>query len=567
MILNDLIVNRVMMDDAFQCISEGTIKATDEEIILITVRRPEKISSATKHVLRNRLHNLKDIFEFNQQLFVVLNNLQGYELDQYLDNQQLSYDRRIYLCYEMLKVIYRYDAFSDNIKYQLIALPQWRVADDVLMLREIIHLGEEGNYTPRHFYAQIGLLMEKILASKNEHHRQFMDNLILGNVSYPSLDVLIRHFKDIFIYEKPEAIESIPFEYHLTFSVSNDSVIAESASLNDRSDTINTAITGIDESSDNTVMQDGSEAEAVNDDSVEQDVLEAEAADDDSVEQDVLEAEAADDDSVMQDVLETEAADDDTMLQDVLEAEAADDDTMLQDVLEAEAADDDTVRQDISETDKNDEGAAVSDTDEITTNTVFSTGSTMAKAETATASLSCDSIEESEPVLDFLSTELPDFCELSPAEDPFEASAKPSYDAPLKQKNRPEEMQTSEPEMSKSWQAFIFPVAMTLIFIAVIGFGIKSFFFKPEIFEASYRIETLSDDRVAFINTSACSKPIESCEWSVYYNDQLIQSFITDNLYPIFDTVGEYTISLRIMDSDGNWSDTYTEVYPYDRSQ
>jgi hypothetical protein len=642
MILNDLIVNRVMMDDAFQCISEGTIKATDEEIILITVRKPEKVSSATKHVLRNHLHNLKDMFEFKQQLFIVLNHLHGVGLDQYLDGQQLSYDRRIYLCYEMLKVIYRYDAFSDNIKYQLIALPQWRVVNDVLMLREIIHLGEEGNYTPKHLYAQIGLLMEKILMSKNEHHIQFMNNLILGNVFYPTLDVLIQHFKDIFIYEKPEAIDAIPFEYHLTFSVSNNDSFAVAESSTNENLTFSftahdvapadfhptvtsTSDAEVDETE--TMAQDVSDAEVDETESMAQDVSDAEADDAESMTQDVSNAEADDaetmaqdasddeaesmvqdvlnagvDDaeSMTQDVSDAEVDETETMTQDVSDDEADDAKSMTQDVSNAEADEAESMTQDVSDAEADDAESMAQDVSDAEVDEIESMAQDVSNAEADEIESMAQDASDAEAddtemvfantmesfsapsthytdketaVLDgSTAADLPDFCDLTPSEDPFETSVKPAVEpfvepAYAPQKKRQSTARKSNSEMSKSWQAIIFPIAMTLIFIAVVAFGIKSFFFKPEIFEASYRIETLSDDRVAFINTSACSKPIESCEWSVYYDDQLIQSFITDNLYPIFDTVGEYTISLRIMDADGNWSNTYSEVYPYGQSQ
>ncbi|MDN5298398.1 MAG: hypothetical protein PWP51_951, partial [Clostridiales bacterium] len=471
---------------------------------------------------------------------------------------------------------------------------------------------------------QIGLLMEKILLSKNEHHIQFMNNLILGNVFYPTLDVLIQHFKDIFIYEKPEAIDAIPFEYHLTFSVSNnDSFAVEESSTNENSTfsftahdvapadshptVTSTSDAEVDETE--TMAQDISDAEAdetetmaqnlsdteadetesmaqdASDDEAEsmvQDVLNAGVDDAESMTQDVSDAEVDETETMTQDVSDDEADDAKSMTQDVSNAEADEIESMAQDVSDAEADETESMAQevsdaevdeiesmaqDVSDDETNEDESVVSDSEADDTEMVF------ANTMESFLAPSTHYTDKATAVLDgSTAADLPDFCDLTPSEDPFETSVKPSVEpfvepASAPQKKRQSTARKNNSEMSKSWQAIIFPIAMTLIFIAVVAFGIKSFFFKPEIFEASYRIETLSDDRVAFINTSACSKPIESCEWSVYYDDQLIQSFITDNLYPIFDTVGEYTISLRIMDADGNWSNTYSEVYPYGQSQ
>jgi hypothetical protein len=494
----------------------------------------------------------------------VLNHIHGTRLDQYLDHQQFSYDRRIYLCYELLKVIYRYDTFSDNIKYQLIALPQWRVVDDVLMLREIIHLGEEGHYAPKHLYAQIGLLMEKILVSQNDVHIQFMDNLILGNVSYPSLEALIRHFKDIFIYEKPEAIEAVPFEYHLTFSV------ADANEMGNANVTASAADTAEAQTNTDVPVKDNPKAELEDitgdfpvEEALADTVGDPPEKDDPEINQEGftydLSAEA-----VLADTASDPPEKDDPEINQEgltydLPVEAVLADTAGDPPVEAVLADalGDLPAEDDPKIDP--ENSSVGDP--VMEDVLSSTETGPAKKDRLTdADAFTDTEDDTTAIHNLPPSDMPDFCELSPSEDPFDQSAEPLL-------SESPQIPHSKLKARFQWQTILFPIAITLVFIAVVAFGVKSLLFKPDIFEASYRIETLSDDRVAFINTSACSKPIESCEWSVYYHDQLIQSFITDNLYPIFDTAGEYTISLRIMDADGNWSDAYSEVYPYGQSQ
>ncbi|MBN2260372.1 MAG: hypothetical protein JW702_07490 [Clostridiales bacterium] len=78
---------------------------------------------------------------------------------------------------------------------------------------------------------------------------------------------------------------------------------------------------------------------------------------------------------------------------------------------------------------------------------------------------------------------------------------------------------------------------------------------------ASFEKEKM-ENQWKFINMSKTfskNNKIEEVEWTVYSDNELIDTFNTYNLNLSFTTEGIYRISLRVMDSFGNWSDAYTE--------
>ena len=112
-----------------------------------------------------------------------------------------------------------------------------------------------------------------------------------------------------------------------------------------------------------------------------------------------------------------------------------------------------------------------------------------------------------------------------------------------------------------------FPRWIVLIVVAVLilsltfwGFGR---FFSPEPVSAMFVIEPIRDDRIAFMNTSSGEKHIEAYSWEIYYEETLVQTFTDKNLFPVFDTEGDYKIVLKVKEKNGDWSEPYTETYEY----
>lgn len=103
-------------------------------------------------------------------------------------------------------------------------------------------------------------------------------------------------------------------------------------------------------------------------------------------------------------------------------------------------------------------------------------------------------------------------------------------------------------------------VAILIITLAFFGFGRLM---ASEPVHAKFVIEPLRDDRIAFMNTSSGEKAIEAYSWEIYYADTLVQTFNDKNLFPVFDTEGDYKIVLKVKEKNGEWSEPYSEIYEY----
>ncbi|MEA3424153.1 MAG: hypothetical protein U9Q80_10220 [Bacillota bacterium] len=111
------------------------------------------------------------------------------------------------------------------------------------------------------------------------------------------------------------------------------------------------------------------------------------------------------------------------------------------------------------------------------------------------------------------------------------------------------------------------PLYISLIIIAI-SIGLFAIFTPmimrindTDIPTASFEKERF-EDQWKFINRSKTSDDdnrIEEIEWKIYSDNELINTFSTYNLNLTFNTEGIYKITLRIMDSYGNWSLPYTE--------
>jgi hypothetical protein len=110
-----------------------------------------------------------------------------------------------------------------------------------------------------------------------------------------------------------------------------------------------------------------------------------------------------------------------------------------------------------------------------------------------------------------------------------------------------------------------FIASLLIILIAITLF----FIFSPTIDKiknsnipnASFEKEKLLDTW-SFINTSRAvgdGNEIVLSEWTVYKEDNIINSFDTDNLSISFAKDGTYRISLKVKDKSGKWSKEYSE--------
>jgi len=594
MTLNDFTLQKTIAENDIGRISSGIITKTDEAVFLITHFQYTSMRRATRHAMQEHLHHIIDQFQQDDMHYAVIKQHDGLPLTQYLSNEHYDLDSRIYICYELLKVIRKYDVFPDTIKYQLIQLPQWEVVEDVLMLKEAILFDEQTPYTFKDVLKQIASLMELIIQPTLEPHVQFIENLVLGNHHYSQLDVLISDFKAIFIYEKPEAINAIPREFNLIFSehMPSDETfshqpIAKPQTKPQAKPQVKTQVKQQIESQTEpqTEWRDNTQALYVtNEDVSEKKPIHV------SRKRDL-------NDTIF--IEENEA-----FLSELFGPEVK-----PPVIKEADSPTETSIGKAENEVE------AIELAQDSISENIKALESKLIKTDTDTMRF------QSAPV-PYVPETLPPFCDLAEAEDPFypEMSSEDDFIGPPETITRSDRLEdeiyahdvppkasehTDENPLSgkaetlenplnihtqktsvlpindktkndtvyedtvavksidKERKHYIFPIIATLAVLVLIILGSKMLFFKPDILEASYQIESLADNRVAFINTSTSSHKIDVSEWTIYYEDHLVQQFVTENLYPVFDTEGDYTIELRIKDRDGNWSAVYRKVFPY----
>ena len=115
------------------------------------------------------------------------------------------------------------------------------------------------------------------------------------------------------------------------------------------------------------------------------------------------------------------------------------------------------------------------------------------------------------------------------------------------------------PSFNKKWAVY----GLVAVLVIIIGFFVIKSLIPNEPIVAKFEVEPLLEDRVAFMNTSTGGKDIKSYTWEIYYGDLLVQTFTDKDLFPVFETEGDYTIVLKVQDKDGNWSEAYSEDYHF----
>jgi len=470
---------KLLYEDDDLCFSKAVYDADQTDVFFITFFDPEKIAVATKHLLSTHLHHFLSLIDDDGKLHLILRQQTGKSLKKFLSKTELSYDDCVQVAYEYLKLVEKYDDFPNAIKIQLVDDEQLLVSDDGLSIRELIDYSAQKIYHSRDVFKQLGKTLNLILADAEGFHSQFIDNLLIGNHHYTSLHELKSHFKDVFIYERPEAFEEINVEYNI---IINDLEAGPPIKAPIAKPTVEPLFVP-------------------------------------PIPHDDLQKELAE--------LLKESIDDVTpQMPDALDAEeengligAKEDHTEVEAekfLVEAEKLLDEEVQVDIP-----------SDTKSF--KAIFEEEKEL--PESLPKSNKQRIIDEE----DYL-------------DDPFDSlfeSEGELEDAP----RRP-------------WFKWVLILASVIIVIISGAFIIKAIF-PGEPVAASFTIEPLHDNRVAFMNTSTGEKRIDNYLWEIYYNDTLVQTFEDENLFPVFDTEGQYKIILKVQDKEGNWSEPFTETYAF----
>ncbi len=208
----------LLYEDDDQCFSKAEEIETGNDVLVITHFNTNRIKRTVKSLLPELLNHYLDAFEEESGYHIVLKYLKGLSLSTYLSRFTLDYQNRVKLCYEWIKSIVKYDQFPDALKIQLIDYEQLLIKDGVMYAREWIDYGSEETVDYLKMFKQMGETLEMLFPDAPLYQSQFIDTLKIGKHELISLAMFRKTFKDIFLYEKEDVFNKIPFEFDIVLN-------------------------------------------------------------------------------------------------------------------------------------------------------------------------------------------------------------------------------------------------------------------------------------------------------------------------------------------------------------
>lgn len=538
---------KLLYEDDDLCFSKAVYDIDKTDVFFITFFQPEKMSIATKHLVNAHLHNFVALIDEDDKLHLILKAQHGHAIKKFIKKTQLEYDDRVQIVFEFLKSVEKYDAFPYAIQIQLLDDEQLLISDEGVLFRELIDYTSSQSFTLKEVYKQLGKTLDIILFDAEGYHSQFIDNLLLGNHKFESLKQIKNLFKDVFIFEKPEAVDAINHEYTI---IIND---LEAGPPIKFSDTTMATIKEIDHAA--ALF----EAKSLTHDDLQRELV------------DLLVNPSAKEEVTQSEILEVNKSD----ISSELTAEKAED---SEEAFEEPLTEDVNIHEDTALSEEPQERL---ETDIKSFKDQFKE-EVLLPEQLPKSSKQRYLDEENDLFIDDMA-EL--FGEYEPEEIELKKSILPlasvsNFFKKFKKQNIVEDIdiELSEekplleneitpkedfkrplPSFNKKWALY----GLVAVLVIIIGFFVIKSLIPNEPIVAKFEVEPLLEDRVAFMNTSTGGKDIKSYTWEIYYGDLLVQTFTDKDLFPVFETEGDYTIVLKVQDKDGNWSEAYTEDYHF----
>lgn len=535
--LNQFTSWKLLYEDEELCFSSAVNTINQLDVFFITFFVPENISKATKHLMDAHLHNFVALIEEEGKLHLILKQQKGRSIQKFIKRSNLEYDDRVQIVYEYLKMLEKYDAFNNAIKIQLLDEEQLLISDEGLAFRELIDYTLSNTYSEFEVFKQLGLTIDLIISDAEGYHSQFVDNLILGHHNYSSIKVIKKDFKDIFIFEKPDALESISSEYNII--------------LNDLEAGPPLPYTSVPHKDLNPLPSTTIDLGAHHED-LHRELFELLGKDSPIKEPDTLELEEEIKEEIedaIEEVIEEITLQDTDIL---VENSQLDDDIKILETDEHLIVhpENKLILEPDPNLSKQDESLSFEDSDQSQNETVNShIESTPLDSDKLHHTTSFKAQYEDE-------FSLPESLPKSSKqrnmddEDLFDDDVFDLFDEAENEK-------ASKKSLNSKW--VIIPICILLL--ALIIFFTSKILFSNEPIVVRFDVEPLRDNHVAFMNKTTGIKNVQAYEWEIYYHGDLIQTFTDENLFPIFDTEGTYTIVLKVEDKKGNWSDPFSLDY------
>lgn len=521
----------LLYEDQFQCFSKAIEIETDTAVLVISHFKSIRIKKSVKTLLPDLLNHYLDSFEDENGFHIVLKYLKGTTLSAYLKTHELAYETRVQLCYEWVRSIVKYDQFPDAIKIQLVDYEQLIFFKDQIFSREWIDFSADEDVDYIKILKQLGHTLEIIFPDAPIHQNQFIEALTLGKHQLLSLSMFRKAFKDVFLYEKEEALNQLSFEFDIVLNDLNAGPPVklpkkEKVEIITEPITSHSSLDSQAKTPSSPILEMPTSIPKPENTSVSSEIKVMKVAPDEFLDEvpdngSDLPKEDIHFSNPLSDYLNTSAC---TPAMEETENQEDDFKVKIDEPAQHlplstdEAFDEHIQIQEISRqpiTDKSEED----------------------RPSSKVAIESTKYWLEDDPEIDDYAKEM---------------------DALFEEDDYPEKKWHF-----KSKPIFLAALVGLLILLSVFFIGSKVFA-KDEPIVAQFNIEKqLETSRVPVINTSTGGKKIQSYLWEIYYQDALIKTYNDKDLELSLETPGAYRIVLKIKDSKGNWSEPYERTYHY----
>lgn len=534
---------KLLYEDDSQCFSKAVEIETENEVLVISHFEPTHIKKSVKSLIADLLNHFLEAFEDDNGFHIVLKYLKGTSVKAYFKKNPLSYEKRVQLCYDWIKSIVKYDQFPDALKIQLIDYEQLIVQDDVLTSREWIDFSASEDIDHIKIFKQMGQTLEVILPDAPLYQSQFIDTLKIGKHDILSLTLFRKAFKDIFLFEKEEAVKQIPFEYDII--------------LND----VNAGppIKTISKPHQETVKVNRIEPKEVEIPVVQKPVPPQKP-------------------TVSEPVIQTTPQE--VVPPIVRPVSSQKDSSSVMNEIKVMKIED----EDFADTEAPQSELVL---DEVHTLNPLSEYLSKSEEPEPLPDLHSESFDEQEPISTPSMTETLLTPEVQADTNPIikTETVQNEDDELLKPKDYKkywldddQEIDQYAKEMDelfnddllpeKKWkighkETLVIALVSVLLLISLLYFGFKSLS-KDEPIVAKFSIEKQeTPNQLPLTNLSTGGSNIDSYLWEVYYKDVLAKTYNDKNLVLSLDTAGAYRILLKVKDKDGNWSEPFEQTYHY----
>lgn len=533
----------LLYEDDDQCFSKAEEIETGNDVLVITHFNTNRIKRTVKSLLPELLNHYLDAFEEESGYHIVLKYLKGFSLSTYLSRFTLDYQDRVKLCYEWIKSIVKYDQFPDALKIQLIDYEQLLIKDGVMYAREWIDYGSEETVDYLKMFKQMGETLEMLFPDAPLYQSQFIDTLKIGKHELISLAMFRKTFKDIFLYEKEDVFNKIPFEFDI---VLNDRSAGPPIDVPQKPKAPKPKPKPIVPTQTFEQIAEDAHLEPLSEEKKTRSVRD---------EIPIL-SEPEDPTDIALTVAPQEVETPETVSEENIPAPETPDseEVALEETVQIE-----TVSDDLS---KPEPSAAVEPAQP--TESAATTMDSKAEEEVLE-----DEEEPIESVLESLTTTSEDATD---GPQPTDRATRYALDDEEEIDEYAKEMDAlfSEDDLPPEknyrikWKETALIALISLVIISAVVFVGWRVLRNDEPVAASFSIEkNLTDGSIPITNTSTGGKSIDTYLWEVYFDGYLVKTFNDKDLVLNLDSPGAYKIVLKLKDDKGNWSAPSEQTFNY----